>query len=279
MAQSVQESLTGLPLTFACFHLPAPNAGTAKTYWALFALMAASARKIVPDAEIHLLTHDEANVPDGIGATHIFRREAGESIKDSFAHLMRAETRTWRDYVSSDVLRGPTVLMDIDILLQRDPSSLFDGSFDIGLTYTTDATLHPFNAGVILINPRSRKSPLLNFFAQLDEYVATLGPEHQEWYGDQMALAHAVGADNAAGWRGVTDRVNDGIALRLFPATEWNASLELDGNNKPVFASIPEAGIVHFKGDRKGLMLRYATEVLGIECREDANAPGGWTFT
>ncbi len=267
-----------MPLTFACFHLPAPNPGTAKTYWALFALMAASVRRVVPDAEIHLLTHAEADVPDGIPATHVFRRAANESIKESFAHLMRAETQTWRDYVSSDLLRGPTVLMDIDILLQRDPAPLFDGSFDIGLTYTTDPTLHPFNAGVILIDPTKRKSPMLNFFAMLDESVATLNAEHQEWYGDQMALMRAVGTDTASSWRGVTDRTNDGINMRLFPATDWNASLALDAANEPIFAALPDAGLVHFKGDRKGLMLRYAAEVLGIAAREDATAPGGWAF-
>jgi hypothetical protein len=268
-----------LSLAFACFHLPTPNAGTAKTYWALFALMAASVRRIIPDAEIHLLTHTEAEIPDGIPATHIFRRSAGESIKASFVHLMRAETQTWREYVSSEAMRGPTVVMDIDILLQRSPAALFDGSFDIGLTYTNDATLHPFNAGVILIDPTAHKAPMLNFFAQLDEYVATLSAEHQEWYGDQMGLAQAVGTDNAVTWRGVVDRVNDGVALRLFPVADWNASLALDADNKPIFAAMPEAGLVHFKGDRKGLMLRYATEVLGIAAREDANAPGGWLFT
>lgn len=278
MAQSPHESLTILSLTFACFHLPAPNAGTAKTYWALFALMAASVRRVVPDAHIHLLTHAEAEVPDGIPANGIFRRDAGESIKDSFAHLMRAETQTWREYVSSDALRGPTVLMDIDILLQRDPTPLFDGSFDVGLTYTNDATLHPFNAGVILIDPTKRKSPMLNFFAMLDETVVDLVPEEQEWYGDQIALVQAVGVDDVSAWRGVVDRENDGISLRLFPAAEWNASLALDTDNKPVFAALPEAGLVHFKGERKGLMLRYATEILGIAAREDARVPGGWVF-
>ena len=271
--------MTLLSLTFACFHLPTPNAGTAKTYWALFALMAASVRRIIPDAHIHLLTHAEADVPDGIGATHVFRRPANESIKDSFTHLMRAETQTWRDYIASDALRGRTVLMDIDMLLQHDPTPLFNGSFDIGLTYTNDATLHPFNAGVILIDPTLHKSPILNFFAQLDETVTDLAPEYQEWYGDQMALVQAVGTGDVARWRGVTDRTNDGINMRLFPATDWNASLALDADNKPIFAALPEAGLVHFKGERKGLMLRYATEVLGINAREDANAPGGWMFT
>ena len=266
-------------LTFACFHLPTPNAGTARTYWALFALMCASVRKIVPEADIHLLTHAEADVPDGIPATHVFRRHAGESIKDSFTHLMRAETQTWRDYVSSETMRGPTVLMDIDILLQRSPAVLFDGGFDIGLTYTTDSTLHPFNAGVILIDPTTRKSPVMNFFTMLDEHVATLGAEHQEWYGDQMALAEIVGAGGVSNWRGVVDSETDGVRLRALPANDWNASLPLDSNDKAIFAALPDAGLVHFKGERKGLMLRYATEILALTAREDASVPGGWAVT
>jgi hypothetical protein len=266
-----------LSLAFACFHLPTPNAGTARTYWALFALMAASVRRVVPDADIHLLTHAEAEVPDGIAATRIFRRRANESIKESFTHLMHAETQTWRAYAESDLPRGPTILMDIDILLQRSPAALFDGSFDIGLTYTKEPTLHPFNAGMILVDP-VRRDVVQKFFVMLDEYVADLMPEYQEWYGDQMALADAVGANDVSGWQGAVDRETDGIRLRAFPAIDWNASLALDADNKPLFAPMPTAGLVHFKGERKGLMLRYATEVLGIRADEDASVPGGWRF-
>ena len=52
------------PPAVACFHLPPPNTGTARTYWALFALMAAALRRVSPQAELHLLTHDEAEVPE-----------------------------------------------------------------------------------------------------------------------------------------------------------------------------------------------------------------------
>jgi hypothetical protein len=217
-------------------------------------------------------------VPDGIPATRIVRRVANESIKDSFAHLMRAETQSWRDYVSSGALGSPTLLMDIDILLQRDPTPLFDGSFDIGLTYTTEPTLHPFNAGAILIDP-ARREAAQSFFTVLDDYVADLVPDHQEWYGDQMALADYVGVDDVSDWRGVVDRTARGIRLRAFPADIWNASLALDDADRPVFARMADAGLVHFKGERKGLMLRYATEILGIRAHEDETVPGGWIFT
>ena len=66
---------------------------------------------------------------------------------------------------------------------------------------------------------------------------------------------------------------------RLLPAAEWNYSNPLDASDKPVFAPAPEAGIVHFKGERKALMLRYASEVLGLEITKDAASPGGWSVT
>ena len=263
---------------FACFHLPTPNAGTARTYWALFALMAASARKYTPDAEIHLLTHEEADIPDDIPATRIFRRAAGETVKESFAHLMRAETQTWRAYMASDLVRGPTLFMDIDILVQRSPFALFDGNFDLGLTYTTDMSRHAFNAGVMLVDP-TRRDIVRGIFDRLDKLVEGYRAEHQEWYGDQMALEELVDAPDVTDWRGTLDRTAGDARLRLFPAHDWNASFALDDADKPIFAPLPDAGLVHFKGERKGLMLRYATEILGIDAKEDATVAGGWRFT
>ena len=263
------------PPVVACFHLPPPNKGTRRTYWALLSLMAASLRRAAPEAELHLLTHAEAEVPDGLPCARVFRRAAGETIKESFATLMLAEALTWSAYVRSDAMRGPTVLMDVDMLMQRSPFALFDGGFDIGLTYTTEPSLHAFNAGVILIDP-ARRDRVVDFFARLAASVAAAPPDQREWYGDQIALARLMGAPDVARWTGVVDQATDGVRVRAWPADDWNASHALDGANKPVFAALPHAGLVHFKGERKGIMLRYATEVLGIPANEDAAQPGGW---
>jgi len=263
----------------ACFHLTPPNTVTANTYWAFFQMMMASVRRACPGAQIHLLTLDSCPVPEALGCDLVFRRASSRSIEASFDQLMAEETATWRAYEAAGHMSGPTILIDADLMFQRDPFALFDGGFDVGLTYVTGAELHPFNSGVILMDP-DRGGEARGTLAAIDDLVAGYAPEHRSWYGDQMALAALLGnPEFGHGTNDVMDREAGGVRYRLLPAEEWNYSAPLDANDKPVFAPAPDAGIVHFKGERKEYMLRYACEVLGLEIAEDAASPGGWRVT
>ena len=263
----------------ACFHLTPPNPVTANTYWAFFQMMMASVQRVSPGTEIHLLTLNSCAVPGGLGCDLVFRRPSNRPIEASFDRLMAEETETWRAYEAAGHLSGPTLLIDADLMFQRDPFALFDGGFDVGLTYVTEAELHPFNSGVILIDP-ARRGVAGDYLAAIDALVAGYPPEHQSWYGDQMAIAALLGdPEFPPGTDAAMDRKADGIRYRLLPAGEWNYSAALDADDKPVFAPATDAGIVHFKGERKALMLRYASEVLGFEIKEDAASPGGWSVT
>jgi hypothetical protein len=263
----------------ACFHLTPPNTVTANTYWAFFQMMMASVRRACPGAQIHLLTLDSCPVPEALGCDLVFRRASSRSIEASFDQLMAEETATWRAYEAAGHMSGPTILIDADLMFQRDPFALFDGGFDVGLTYVTGAELHPFNSGVILMDP-DRGGAARGTLAAIDDLVAGYAPEHRSWYGDQMALAALLGnPEFGHGTNDVMDREAGGVRYRLLPAEEWNYSAPLDANDKPVFAPAPDAGIVHFKGERKEYMLRYACEVLGLEIAEDAASPGGWRVT
>lgn len=263
----------------ACFHLTPPNSVTANTYWAFFQMMMASVRRASPGTEIHLLTLDICKVPDNLGCDLVFRRASPGPIEASFDQLMAEETATWCAYEAAGHLSGPTILVDADLMFQRDPFVLFNGGFDVGLTYVTRAELHPFNSGVILIDP-ARVGAARDYLAAIDDLVAGYAPEYRSWYGDQMAIAALLGnPEFADGTSNVMDREAGGIRYRLLPAADWNYSAALDANDKPVFAPAPEVGIVHFKGERKELMLRYASEVLGLEIAEDAAGPGGWRVT
>lgn len=263
----------------ACFHLTPPNAVTANTYWAFFQMMMASVRRASPDAEIHLLTLDRCAVPDNLDCDLVFRRASSRPIEASFDQLMAEETVTWRAYEAAGYMSGPTILIDADLMFQRDPFALFDGGFDVGLTYVTGAELHPFNSGVILIDP-DRGGVARDYLASIDDLVAGYAPEHRSWYGDQMAIAALLGnPDFADGTGDVMNTEAGGIRYRLLPAAVWNYSAALDANDKPVFEANPDAGIVHFKGERKEFMLRYASEVLGLDVAIDAAGPGGWRVT
>lgn len=265
-------------VTFACFHLPPPNETTRQTYWALYQMMAASARRACPGANVHLITSDAAGVPERIDCDGIFRYKAGHSVATSFERLKVEEVTGWRGYLASTLFSGPTVLVDADLLIQRDPTAMFDESFDVGLTFTSEPGLHAINTGVIFVDP-TNLTRLLGFFDQILKAIEGVSPELQAWLGDQEAVDQVLGNPD------VSDRGDGSFAaeaadvrLRLIPVDEWNYSEPLDGENRPVLRPAPDKGIVHFKGDRKALMLRYAHEVLGFQAIEDETAPGGWTF-
>ena len=261
---------------FACFHLTPPNQGPAATYWAFFQIMAATIRRTCPEAAIHLLTNSLSDVPDGLNCDQAFRLESLRSQKECFDRLMVEEIDCWRAYFSSDMFAGPTALIDVDLLVQKNPFSLFDGGFDIGLTYTDSPDLHTFNSGVILVDP-ARRDAIDGYFNHMSELVNGYSAEFQEWYGDQMAISAILDdPDYSEAAPEIIDREANGVRFRLWPTAEWNYSLPLDDDNQPIFAAAPDPGILHFKGARKGLMLRYATEIMGFEATENPAAPGGW---
>ena len=158
-----------------------------------------------------------------------------------------------------------TILVDIDILFQRDPSVLFDNKFDIGLTYNNDPSLHSFNAGVILVDSY-RHFAIDKYFGNLLNHIENYEMDQQQWYGDQQAMADVLGEYSYQEWYPrVFDRTYDEIRYRFWPVDTWNYSFPLDSKNNPIYKVSREAGIIHFKGERKGFMTRYASEVLDIE--------------
>ena len=264
---------------FACFHLTPPNKGTAETYWAFFQIMAATIRRVCPEAEIHLLTNSHADVPKALNCDQVFRLETKRSQKECFERLMVEEVECWQAYFASDLFNGPTVLIDVDLLIQKNPFEIFDGAFDIGLTYTDDPSLHPFNSGVIFVDP-ARPENISAYFDSVSRLVEGYAPEFHEWYGDQMAIAEMLDdPDYSTASPEIIGQEKRDILYRLWPTALWNYSLPLDADNKPVFQAAPTPGILHFKGERKALMLRYAIDVLGYEAREDSNAVGGWQIS
>jgi len=260
----------------ACFHLTPPNKITMQTFWFFFQIMAASVRKVCPGAEINLLTNTLSLVPDGLNCDQVFRFKTDKSQKECFDRLMAERVECWQAYFSSSLFQGPTVLIDVDVLVQKNPFALFDGSFDLGLTYRDESSLHTFNGGVILVDS-TRPKVIDHYFERFVETVNSYSSEYQGWYCDQMAIGEILGdPDYSSSALAVMDEERDGVRYRLWPTQQWNYSLPLDGDNQPIFKATPDPGILHFKGERKALMLRYAVEILGIEATENAEAPGGW---
>ena len=252
-------------LGVACFHISPPNSNTAQTYWVLFELMAASLKRVAPKTKLHLLTNSYTNVPNSLSCDDIFINESAKDKEDYFKYLMFEELDCWYKYFEKGANLQNTVLVDIDILFQRDPGVLFDNKFDIGLTYNNDPSLHSFNAGVILVDSY-RHCAIDKYFGNLLNQIKNYEMDQQQWYGDQKAMADVLGEYSYEKcYPNVFDKTYDKIRYRFWPVDIWNYSFPLDSKNKPIYSINREAGIIHFKGERKGFMTRYASEVLNIE--------------
>ena len=110
-----------------------------------------------------------------------------------FDKIMFERTRMQWEYLSRNGLPQPVALLDTDILFLRDLGPVFEQDFDVALTSRRNREM-PFNGGVILLNNR-RPESALRFFSDFERLYRERRAERAEWYGDQYALADAVGTD------------------------------------------------------------------------------------
>ncbi len=164
----------------------------------MFQMMAASMRRIRPDVQVHLLTLGDTVVPAGIDCDAVFRGEIDVSLEQCWERLMVEETLCWSRYVHSDLFGAPTVFVDADLLVQKDPFALLSNEFDVGMTYSLDPLARSMiNAGVILVDGRN-PDKVRTFFDTLASLVSSYDAEEQRWNGDQRALDEMVGRDTIA---------------------------------------------------------------------------------
>ena len=134
------------------------------------------------------------------------------------------------------LLKGEILLLDTDILVLKDPSSVFEKPFDVCLTwrhkkiiststgYTRGDPSMPYNTGVVFFRTK-------DFWLDAFDECQKLEDRHKHWFGDQMAVAKVV-----------EKRRYDVAAI---PCDKWNYTPtepreNLEGKN-----------IVHFKGTKK----------------------------
>lgn len=126
----------------------------------------------------------------------------------------------------------------------------------------------PYNYGVIgvRVNAASREA-----FLWLRERVRNMHAQYQEWYGNQIALAHLCGPAPIEGERIVTreipwalgERQITSLRVAQLPCEEWNYTPYKPGE------SIEGKRLLHFKGHARELMGVYA-ESLGLKKIEAA---------
>jgi hypothetical protein len=157
------------------------------------------------------------------------------------------------EYVEAD-LPEPVVFLDSDAFLNQDIRHIFDGDWDIGVTYRHNMGMH-LNEGVIFANNK-RPDAVRSFFqAYLDTYHRLIDdPDIQakyqnikRWRGGQLSLntlACPQGLPNALDYQEIA-----GARVAYFPCFRWNFSCE-----RIVPEELDTKAIVHLKGARKHLL-------------------------
>jgi hypothetical protein len=167
------------------------------------------------------------------------------------------------DYVNnSTFLDQPAVFLDSDAFLNADTRHIFDGDWDVGLTYRHNmGASHALNEGVIFANNR-RPAAVRSFFrAYLDTYHAALEDADlvakygnlKRWRGGQLSLnrlACPQGLPTALDYREIA-----GARVTYFPCFRWN--YPVDAVDHRLWDT---KAVLHLKGARKHLLpeiIRY----------------------
>lgn len=190
-------------------------------YRMLGAKAAEVVRSVMPGVEVvHLTDMDSAPIK-GVSAVKRLEKNCPMAV-----HRMRHHQA-----------EGEWLFIDIDVLVVKDVTDVFESQFDIALSSRSDTdqvqyefgTAMPYNMGVVF-----SRSPA--FWKAVETELLTYSSQLQEWMGDQLAVC------------------------RLVDAPEHDV-LVLDGN---IYNCTPESkvdlskpSILHFKGDRKEQMMAY----------------------
>lgn len=162
-------------------------------------------------------------------------------MTDDQAPALAGAAETWRScklvgdtlirermYLLSRMSSEPTAIIDADTLTLRPLDDVWDDEFDIGLTWRDHQPVMPYNIGVMFC-----RDP--GFFAGVVKRMDD-DPELAKPFGDQEAVAKEA---HCGKWR-----------LKVLQCAEWNNS---DTNNDV----IPDARMLHYKGNRKQYMARH----------------------
>ncbi|MDX2224596.1 MAG: tetratricopeptide repeat protein [Rhodospirillaceae bacterium] len=210
-----------------------------------------------PGGRVILLT-DETTPVDGL--PHL---SAVVRLPLSADQMMYARMRANHALLASGKVHGPMLLLDTDVCLTRDFAPLFDGGFDIGLTYRQppDFAHMPVNEGVILVAdgaaPASARffEICLSWYDWLAEQPAVkarYGFDIRHWRGGQLSLAAFV--DWAVPPYAPQDVLIDGIRVRFFPCDLYNYAVRKADS----FSFLDAKWALHFKGaGPKKLMADY----------------------
>jgi hypothetical protein len=152
------------------------------------------------------------------------------------------------------------VFVDSDMIVNRNLSPVFSQTFDVGLTYRTKHPM-PINGGLILVH-RDRLLRAREAFAEMLEIYENRYPDHDVWWGDQLALRDMLDLRSE-------DVLREGIVpglpyeILLLDTETYNYS----ATGMDILAHAPDKYVLHFKSWHKDFMASYWKRwVLGRRC-------------
>ena len=155
-----------------------------------------SARLKAPGARRVLLTDETTHVPDSIPADLVMRFPLNREL------VMYERMRIQALYLEQREAGRASVLMDSDVVVNRDPAPIFAEAFDVGLTWRLGSPEAPFNGGMILVAPGEAGLAFFRMAREcydaiaVDSAITSFFPKDlRAWWGDQYALASMVGYD------------------------------------------------------------------------------------
>jgi hypothetical protein len=256
------EQSRGIPqemIDIVVFHVDLPVAPSGihqvTDYQAILRQAFSAASIKAPQARRLILTDESTSFAADIGAHEIIRRPM------DLNQIMYERLRLQIAYLQERQAGRASILMDTDVVTNRDPAEVFCRNFDIGLTWRQGFPDAPFNGGMIFVGPSSRGLDFLvearHCYDRLAADVAIterFDKSLKAWWGDQFALALT------AGYREFGQRTTDGLIVNetivaFLPCDLFNVTLEATGSYNVDI--LKQKFFVHFKGNRKGMLSKY----------------------
>lgn len=180
---------------------------------------------------------------------------------------MLERVKAMAGYVESRAFNQNTVFLDTDAFANRPLLAIFDGRFDVGVTFRTTAGYMPLNEGVIFCSVANRDA-VRRFFSSYiatyegliqDPLISDYYGNIERWRGGQLSL-NAIACPAGDITRiGTFD--SHGLTVGLLPCTSFNYWVK--GSLPPGSRSWDRKFVLHLKGDSKRLVdevIEYQTK-------------------
>ena len=171
-------------------------------------------------------------------------------------------------FVRSSLFSAPTVFLDSDAFLINNPQSLFQLSFDIGLTHRDVKPQMAVNEGVIYAHIRNKARTRRFFDTYLaiysaldsDDELAKIYQNIRRWRGGQLSINGAAGGNIVYSTCIQHDPL--GYTSAFLPCSRYNLSLQTFSPKD--FSLHNNCLVLHFKGSRKLWISNFADSLMRL---------------